>query len=215
MKKSEFFVKSKKINLGFLVFVLVFYLSQPAFAISGDHQWQRVDETKYVDKYFEIDKNNGFQLHIFLPNGQKIGTVDNNGNINYQVNDYLGSPTIITNEQGQIVETNNYGDYGDIVNQNSSIDNNYKFTGKEQDSETNLQYFGARYYDNEAGRFVSIDPFTQKLQGLNYEKLSVFLADPQRLNSYSYASNDPINKIDFDGNLTMRACLILSRPLLN
>ena len=30
----------------------------------------------------------------------------------------------------------------------------YKFTGKERDSESNLDYFGARYYGSSLGRFM-------------------------------------------------------------
>lgn len=79
------------------------------------------------------------------------------------------------------------------------------FTGKEADQENLLYYFGARYYDQELGRFVSIDPFGQRLAELNDEKLKAFLADPQRLNSYGYASNNPIVNKDVDGGLTIKA----------
>jgi hypothetical protein len=34
----------------------------------------------------------------------------------------------------------------------------YKFTGKERDTETGLDYFGARYYSQNIGRFASVDP---------------------------------------------------------
>ncbi len=34
----------------------------------------------------------------------------------------------------------------------------YKFTGKERDTETGLNYFGARYYGSNVGRFTSPDP---------------------------------------------------------
>ena len=60
------------------------------------------------------------------------------------------------------------------------------------DSETDLQYFGQRYYNAPSGRFVSIDPLLLADPGR-------FLADPQQLNSYSYARNNPIAWIDFWG----------------
>ncbi len=34
----------------------------------------------------------------------------------------------------------------------------YKFTGKERDAESGLDYFGARYYASSMGRFMSPDP---------------------------------------------------------
>src|SRR5882724_378481 len=69
---------------------------------------------------------------------------------------------------------------------------NYTFlTLKERDNETGLDYFGARYYGNAQGRFTSYDPvFVTALR----------LIDPQRLNLYSYARNNPLKFVDPDGN---------------
>lgn len=66
----------------------------------------------------------------------------------------------------------------------------YKFTGKERDTETGLDYFGARYYGSSMGRFTSPDPIVMK---------SNRLLDPQRLNLYSYTRNSPLNHVDPDG----------------
>lgn len=62
-----------------------------------------------------------------------------------------------------------------------------KFTGKERDSESGLDYFGARYYGSGMGRFVSVDtgPY--------------LLSDPQTLDRYSYARNDPKKYTDPTG----------------
>jgi ribonuclease T1 len=58
-----------------------------------------------------------------------------------------------------------------------------KFTTKEFDVEggMNLDYFGARYYDPEIGRFISTDPMDQFWD------------------SYSYCGGDPVNNVDPDG----------------
>ncbi|MEO8682348.1 MAG: RHS repeat-associated core domain-containing protein, partial [Vicinamibacterales bacterium] len=65
-----------------------------------------------------------------------------------------------------------------------------QFAGKERDSETGLDYFGARYYRAVSGRFVTVDPV------LN---IKAALADPQRWNRYAYAANNPQKFIDPDG----------------
>jgi RHS repeat-associated protein len=65
----------------------------------------------------------------------------------------------------------------------------YKFTGKERDSETGLDYFGARYYGNHYGRFTSVDP---ALESGRQE-------DPQRWNRYAYTRNNPLIYVDPDG----------------
>ena len=55
----------------------------------------------------------------------------------------------------------------------------YKFTGKERDTESGLDYFGARYYGSSMGRFMSPDP------------LGGHMENPQSLNKYAYALNNP------------------------
>jgi RHS repeat-associated protein len=73
--------------------------------------------------------------------------------------------------------------------------NHYKFTGKERDSETGLDYFGARYYSNGLGRFITPD-WAAKATAVPYAEF----ADPQSLNLYSYVRNVPTTKYDADGH---------------
>jgi RHS repeat-associated protein len=67
---------------------------------------------------------------------------------------------------------------------------NQKFTGKERDSESGLDYFGARYYGSALGRFTSPDPkqFSTRT-----------IADPQKWNKYAYTINNPLRYFDPDG----------------
>ena len=80
------------------------------------------------------------------------------------------------------------------------------FTGKETDEESTLQYFGARYMDNNIGRFVSVDPVAlvlhdgNKLKEITKGGLQQLLSNPQNLNGYSYAVNNPVIMKDDDGN---------------
>ncbi len=64
-----------------------------------------------------------------------------------------------------------------------------KFTGKERDSETGLDYFGARYFASAQGRFTSADPkvFPSRLY------------DPQSWNKYHYTRNNPLLYVDPNG----------------
>ena len=65
----------------------------------------------------------------------------------------------------------------------------HHFTGKERDSESGNDYFGARYYASTMGRFLSPDkPVDQHPE------------DPQSWNLYSYVRNNPLISIDQDGN---------------
>jgi RHS repeat-associated protein len=73
--------------------------------------------------------------------------------------------------------------------------NGSRCTGKERDSETGLDYFGARYYSNGLGRFLSPD-WSAKAEPVPYAKLD----NPQSLNLYAYALNNPLRNVDPDGH---------------
>ena len=63
-------------------------------------------------------------------------------------------------------------------------------TGKERDSESGNDYFGARYYSSAMGRFMSPDPKLISKQRI---------LDPQQWNMYAYTRNNPLVAIDPDG----------------
>lgn len=64
-----------------------------------------------------------------------------------------------------------------------------KFTGKERDSETGLDYFGARYFSAAQGRFTSPDP----------KVFPSHIDDPQSWNKYGYTRNNPLKYVDPNG----------------
>jgi len=64
-----------------------------------------------------------------------------------------------------------------------------RYTGKERDTESGNDYFGARYYASSMGRFLSPDPTLR----------SGHPADPQTWNRYVYGGNNPLKFIDPDG----------------
>jgi len=63
----------------------------------------------------------------------------------------------------------------------------YKFTGKERDSESGLDMFGARYYGSSLGRFMTPD-WAAKPTNVPY----AHFGNPQSLNLYSYGAGPPL-----------------------
>ena len=70
---------------------------------------------------------------------------------------------------------------------NEQLRRSTHFTGKERDSESGNDYFGARYYASTIGRFMSRDPEDGKRK------------DPASFHKYLYANGDPVDAIDPTG----------------
>ena len=113
------------------------------------------------------------------------------GNYYYYTSDQIGSTRIVTDDAGNIVYATAHDPYGGVqqtwVN---AFNPELKFSGKEQDTESGLYYFGSRYYDPTLYRFLSPDPVIQPALGT---------ANPQLWNLYAYCGNNPIRYFDKDG----------------
>jgi RHS repeat-associated protein len=75
-----------------------------------------------------------------------------------------------------------------------------KFTGKERDTESGLDNFGARYYSNHFGRWLSSD-WSAVPVPVPYANLT----NPQTLNLYSMTSDDPESFADLDGHISQQS----------
>jgi len=113
--------------------------------------------------------------------------------------DPAGTPLSMTNASGAQVWKADYKPFGEENSVAGSAANNKRFVGKEKDTETGLDYFGARYMNDKLGRFISpdqvgpVDPRSNKTN----EKM---LSNAQRLNRYAYSLNNPYSYVDPDGN---------------
>jgi RHS repeat-associated protein len=109
----------------------------------------------------------------------------------------------MTDPGGNVVWRADYLPFGEENLTSGTLENDFRFVGKENDKETGLYYFGARYVEAMIGRFISPDPLgavDPRTGGIN-EKVIV---NPQRVNLYAYGLNNPNRYIDPDGNEDLR-----------
>ena len=169
------------------------------YVYSGDERIAKVNPDGSTHYYFgnlsELDEQGNWINHIYLDPrdpATRIATKDQNG-MHYYINDHLGSTSLVMNQSGQIEQRIDYEPFGvEHVNQVIAFNARHTFTGQRKDTETGLMYFGARYYDPMIGRFTQPDPaiLTPDVQ---------MQANPQLLNPYSYAVNNPLRYTDPDG----------------
>ena len=99
----------------------------------------------------------------------------------YRVTDHLGTNVGSLLANGTFVNPVDYMPFGQVFTGNTN--DPYMFTSKERDAESGLDYFPARSYSSNMGRWMSPDPS------------ALYFADPsnpQTLNLYSYVGNNPL-----------------------
>ncbi len=122
------------------------------------------------------------------------------GGIEFRTTDHLGSTRLVTDGAGAAITWRDFFPFGEEIpgsatynrvgteyNQTSGFAQ--QFTGQERDEESNLDYFGARYFGSTLGRFASPDaPF------LDQDPI-----DPQSWSLYAYARSNPLMFVDPSG----------------
>lgn len=133
----------------------------------------------------------------------------------YLTMDHLGSTRVVTNGTGGVERRYDYAPFGEEIYAGTGGRTtamgyqavpdkvNPRFTGKERDQETGLDFFGARYMSPAQGRFTSPDPvrwLAWQHGGSNEkQRFMQHISDPQRFNLYAYGRNNPLRYIDPSG----------------
>jgi RHS repeat-associated protein len=134
--------------------------------------------------------------YIFF-GGERVAMLPASSTAIYYVEDLLGTSRVTTNNTGVVCYDADFYPYGGerTPYTNTCTQNNYKFEGKERDTETGNDDFGARYYSNRFGRWLSAD-WSAVPVAVPYANLT----NPQTLNLYSMVADDPESFADLDGH---------------
>ncbi len=132
----------------------------------------------------------------FTSNGATIMAKPNQDARYYYLSDHLGSVRVTLKEDGSIDSWSDYYPFGKEARGSNTVNEpKEQFTGKERDYESGLDYFGARYYNSEVGRWVSVDPIHQYASGYVYVGNNpIVLVDPKGLEAAHSA--DGIKEFD-------------------
>src|SRR5437660_8983348 len=145
----------------------------------------------------ESDLSCTLQSEYVFFNGERVARKDFPGNaVSYYFSDHLKTASVISDATGSNIKSeSDYYPWGGELQFVNGDSNHYKFTGKERDAESGLDYFGARHYSSGLGRFITPD-WSAVPVPVPYADLS----DPQSLNQYTYVRNIPTTKVDADGH---------------
>jgi RHS repeat-associated protein len=171
----------------------------------------RYGTTLYIDKLYECT---GGVCGKYIFAGNSRVALKTSAKTLYYHGDHLGSTLAVTNAAGAVKQNFAYYPYGETRSESGTEAVNHRYTGQEYDDETGLYNYNARLYSPEFEGFISPDSIVPDY------------TNPQSLNRYAYALNnplrytdptghDPLITFDTDGNIKIGASGSQFIPTLN
>ena len=135
-------------------------------------------------------------MDFIYDNTGKPYAVKYDNQIFYYVLNLQGDVIAIITHWGETYGTYTYDAWGNVIAQSGSIAslNPIRYRGYYYDTETGLYYLGSRYYDPQVKRFINAD---------DSSVLSVEQGSMLQYNLFSYCLNNPANRTDVGGNLSL------------
>jgi RHS repeat-associated protein len=143
----------------------------------------------------ETDASGNTTAEYIFFGGKRIAMLPAGSTPIYYVEDLLGTSRVITTNTGAVCYDADFYPYGGERSYTNTCPQNYKFEGKERDTETGNDDFGARYYSNRFGRWLSAD-WSSVPEPIPYANLT----NSQTLNLYAMVADDPESFADLDGH---------------
>ena len=105
----------------------------------------------------ELGQTGAFLRSNVYANGRLLATYTNDGTY-FSLSDWLGSKRVVTKYDGTVAQMCMNLPFGDELMCSATDLSEHHFTGQIHDQESGNDYFNARYYSNNTGRFMSTDP---------------------------------------------------------
>jgi RHS repeat-associated protein len=153
--------------------------------VNGVETRYLLDEGITANVWEEYSPNGSVQASYVY--GRDLITQIQGTQTSYYLVDGLGSTRLLTDTQGQILNSYGYEAFGEKINQSGSTDNKYQYAGEQFDAVLGDYYLRQRFYDTSSGRFGRMDTY----EGSRTQPLT--------LNKYIYTSGNPINRVDPTG----------------
>ncbi len=141
--------------------------------------------TFYVGNYYE---KTGTTVRKYYYHGGRRVAMRENGVLSWLLTDQLGSTAMTLTASAAITGELRYKAYGETRYTYGAPSTKYRFTGQREESTIGLYFYNARWYDAVLGRFVQADTVVPQP------------GNPQSLNRYSYALNNPLRYTDSSGH---------------
>jgi RHS repeat-associated protein len=143
--------------------------------------------TAYVGNYFEWTGSTSTMKKYYYAGATRVAMRTGSSTLNFLLGDHLGSNAITTNSSGVKNSEIRYMPWGTTRYTSGSSPTTFQFTGQRLESSFELYYYGARWYDPAASRFVQPDTVIPQQQGV------------QAWDRYAYANNNPVKYTDSSG----------------
>ena len=155
----------------------------------------------HIEISYQAGRSNLKKIQYYYAGPILVARKNSSGTYWYH-QDNLGSTRLMTNKSGKVIAKYNYLPFGEIASNSGTVSTDIQFTGHRTDSENELIYMNARYYDPHLARFISATLFIPDN------------ANPQSLNRYSYVINNPAVYRDPTGHdYECQSCSLIDESL--
>ena len=142
----------------------------------------------YIGPNNQVVARNMTGLHGLVTPGHEPD-LRTTGGLMYYHYDGLNTVSELTDRHGDLIEQYRYDGFGNIMAGITAPFNSFTFTGQMYDDKSSLINMNARWYDPNAGRFMTEDTYRGDL------------VNPLSQHQYAYVMNNPINYIDPTGHV--------------